>query len=262
MMNTAELSGIRVWRGYRSESLLHKRQDFTDKLKTIFIPQTAQQMYPLGLQAYFPAILPETFVTGPADRSDLLIPDEVALVVYPSDEAYKQATQKSVAGRAYGLLHSTVFNFSDTSVLPRSTSDTPVPWQEDWHWDQSLALIDEPIDWQRGMTSVLLARPTSTLSPVQFCRALNDIVSGWREAPRQWVDGSVLCVNRHWLLYWEHQQLLTGAPESESLMERLSSILDTPYIAKNAKLISVPPIFTNPDNGVDCEVGELLSVCV
>ena len=67
--------GIRVWRGFRSRSFFDNRAKFDCFVGTVFVPQTAQQMEPLGLRAYFPALLPDSTPPGSNDRF-LKIPDE------------------------------------------------------------------------------------------------------------------------------------------------------------------------------------------
>lgn len=246
--------GIRVWRGYRSLDYTEQRDSFIKQLKEIFIPQTAQQMMPLGLNAYFPAIVPET-----QSATTQLVPDEVALVVYPSAKAYETATQKNVAGRAYSTLHSTVFNFSKKSTTPNSTSDSPEAWQPNWYWNTSYSLIKDKADWSTGTTRVLLAQPSAELNRLGFYRSVNDIVNAWRETKNGDVDAGILCVELNWLLYWEHSSSL-HADTPGSLIEHLLPILERPLLNTPARLVTVPPAFSLPDDGVECKEGELLNV--
>ncbi len=121
------LSIVRVWRGWRIPGSNWAK--FVRDLATVFIPATWQVMGRLGLQCYVPSVLAET-------KSPKL-PDEVALLFYPSKAAYLAARSETVAGRAYSLLHQAVFNFSsppasttgDASIWPKDDTGTG-----DWPW--------------------------------------------------------------------------------------------------------------------------------
>ncbi|SMF19810.1 hypothetical protein SAMN02745866_01221 [Alteromonadaceae bacterium Bs31] len=255
MMDKA-YSGMRVWRGFRSMDYLENRPRFLNTLKSQFIPQTAQQMMPLGLQAYFPAIVPKT-----ACSSLRVVPDEIALVVYPSQSVYEQATQNSVAGRAYGALHGTAFNFSSDAVTPKSTSDSPLLWQPGWDYGKSYSLFPTAIDWRKGSTRVLLAQPSAELNRLQFYRALDSVVNQWRDKGSTGVDAGILCTELDWLLYWEHSPANKSVEETQgSLIPNIAPLLETPLINAVARTVLIPPAFSLPDPGIECDEGELLCV--
>ncbi len=98
--NSSPSNAVRVWKGYK----LPNNKTFYKKLGNTFIPVTVQFMSPLGLNAYFPLVLPQ--------EKEPQIPDELALVFYNSQEQYLYATKETSTGRAYSQLHSTLFNFS------------------------------------------------------------------------------------------------------------------------------------------------------
>ena len=126
-----EQGGIRVWRGWRKETVAWDK--FIRHLATIFIPATWQVMGRLGLRLYVPSVLAESKPEG--------MPDEVALLFYPSQSAYLAARFRSAAGRAYGLLHEAVFAFTPER---RSTSTTAVSWSP----GQPAPLQDQPFHRQ------------------------------------------------------------------------------------------------------------------
>jgi len=260
-MSKANISGIRVWRGYRKlEEVDDETQAFERKLKSVFIPQTAQQLEPLGLVNYFPVLVPK------ADcRAEVCIPDELALVVYLSKAHYQRA-QTSIAGKAYGALHATAFNFNRDLIIPASTSDAPTAWSKAWEFDRSYCLCGEEIDWGQGSTRVLLAKPVSTLAAPSFRDALTNIVSEWLERRSETINtinASILCVNENWLLYWEHSESTADLDAAYgSLIPKLRSLLEEPYVLSQARKVTVPPAFTFEDDGVECDAGELLSVSV
>src|SRR5438552_17382845 len=94
---------VRVWRGYKLSSL--PQQTFLGNLGAIFIPVTAilQRLY--GLTAYLPTVLPLEKPAG--------VPDEIALVFYTAQQAYND-TKLIAGGRAYSLLHSAVFDLTQS----------------------------------------------------------------------------------------------------------------------------------------------------
>jgi len=251
-------AGMRVWRGFRSQAFVDDRPGFEQKLARIFVPQTAQQMEPLGLRAYFPALLPDSYAPASNDVR-LKIPDEIALVVYPSVDAYLAAIGDNVAGRAYGLLHWPVFNSGGGGELPipPSVSDHPQPWLENWSWNQSYYLLDKSIHWRGGHMRVLVACPRQGLAPDAFRAALGAAVEDWlREAPRD-VDGSILCACPDYLLYWEHS---VHGDTSAGLIPRLKNLCEAPYMDCEARRVSVPRVFTRRDDGVRFQTGDFLDV--
>ena len=112
-------SGIRVWRGFRHKTFIDDKAAFLAKLGSVFVPLTCQAMIPVGLKYYLPAVL---------DGTDFSLPDEVALVGYGSPENYYAASRDTVIGRAYGELHSLVFNFDSDGPVPDSKSAFPQPY--------------------------------------------------------------------------------------------------------------------------------------
>lgn len=249
--------GIRVWRGFRSRSYFDNRPGFDKVIGSVFVPQTAQQMEPLGLNAYFPALLPDSIPPGSNDQF-LKIPDEIALVVYPSKKCYEHAINSSVAGRAYGILHWPVFNVSDPEIPP-SKSGHPEPWSGGLNWDSPCYLVPDEIDWRAGTTRLLAAKPAHKESSEKFLKKLNDIVRGWLLKRDKNINGSIICVTPDYLLYWEHREY---DKEADSLIPLLLDILETPYLNNKAKPAIVPPAFHEPDEGLKISAGDFLEVHV
>lgn len=221
--------GIRVWRGFRSRSFFDDRPGFDKIVGGVFVPQTAQQMTPLGLRAYFPALLPDSIPPDSNDRF-LKIPDEIALVVYPSKAHYDRAVNLSVAGRAYGLLHWPVFNGNDPGIPP-SRSGHPDPWTGALCWDSPCYLVDDAIDWHAGVTQLLAARPAFKLAAEDFLEQLNNIIRGWLLKRDNYINGSIICASPDYLLYWEHREVES---DRDSLLPLLLALLEAPYINSTA----------------------------
>jgi hypothetical protein len=114
--NAVPPDAVRVWRGFFRKDVkqgVKQPDDFFSKLGKTFIPVTVQMQRLFGLTAYLPAVMPAAKPEG--------VPDEIALVFYRSQQAYKGAGD-CAGGRAYGLLHSTIFD------LDKSISDFPSPF--------------------------------------------------------------------------------------------------------------------------------------
>ncbi len=251
--------GIRVWRGYRSKTFVDNRTGFDEKIKSIFVPHTAQQMFPLGLQSYFPALLPDSRVMKSTDgRNDafLILPDEIALVVYPSKQMYDQAVTSSVAGRAYSMLHWPMFS-SGEAPIPKSLSGPPVPWKENWEFDEPLTLVNNAIDWQTGTTEAILLPRHFEHSDSDYRYQITECITSWLKDDHSQIDGSVLAVNPTYLLYWEHRE---AKLEKQSLVHKLKAFMGPPYLHNMSKVANVPPAFSEKDNGVEMAIGDVLDV--
>ncbi|MGH9277206.1 MAG: hypothetical protein ACRD12_03740 [Acidimicrobiales bacterium] len=85
-------------------------------MRNVFIPGTPLMLRDLGLAAYIPVLLPDAPAT-------VDLPDEAALIAYPSRARYTHARQNSILGQLYTHTHLFVF---DTS---RSDGAFPEPLQ-------------------------------------------------------------------------------------------------------------------------------------
>ena len=251
----AEPGGIRVWRGFRSSEFYKDRPGFDKLIGSVFVPHTAQQMYPLGLAAYFPTLLPDTFVDTSSIRA-LCVPDEIALVVYPSKAAYDQAVRNSVAGRAYGLLHWPMFNFKDPEI-PKSQSSHPTKWCATCEFDIPYFLRPDTIDWHSGSTKLFVGLPPKNSDANKFLDEVSSHVNQWLRLSNPNVVGSILCVSEHYVLLWEHY---SNEDPCGSLMHSLDKLCDTVLVTKLATTVSVPPAFTMSDCGISLNVGDIVDV--
>ena len=166
MMTKMDPMAVRVWVGYSKSKQL---DDFKDKLQRVFIPVTWQWMAPLGGTAYIPTLI---------RPSKLTVPNEIALVFYRDQDVYDFASKETPTGRAYGLLHSTIFKF-DYSAVDGSFSQWPVNLPN----DLSLLKKKTPyllspklsVDWHSKLARVEVRR-----------RDTNDKQSRWLERVKEW----------------------------------------------------------------------------
>ncbi len=184
-MNTpasAKTRPVRVWIGYALASYRQaaNRAKLHDKLGSIFMPATVQLMQPWGLTAYLPCVVP--FDNSPH------APDEVALVFYRSTDDYSAAARRSVGGRAYMLLHQTLFNL-DKAVTPSSRSGFPLYFNEQSFANPANAgfyLFERNQDWQQGATYVRVCLYDGD-APEVFRRRISD----WAKALQQAADAEI-----------------------------------------------------------------------
>lgn len=240
--------GIRVWLGYRHSDLLNRRAEFIQKLGSIFIPQTVQQMGPLGLCAYFPLVLPD---------SDAKWPDEVALVVYPSPSVYETATKDSTAGRAYGALHGAYFNFSHSASVPPSRSSFPGIYGTELIMSHPYAVLGNQVDWHAGATSVLVMKRPPEWRDSDFLAKLNAVVSS---LPSPETDEVIIQVETGFALIYEHVKDPESQPET--LNQVIQAFPNAQIVRSQAQQIRVPEAFSTPDRGVSVAEGQLLDVRV
>jgi len=148
-------SSIRVFAGNKLPSLT--RENFFRELGDTFMPGTPCMLAPLGLAAYLPATIdPEP---------DSALPDEVALIVYASRDAYDAARQKSLEGRMYTHSHAGVFDLTRSRGQWPGTVEAPdkQAGTDRWCW----AASDRAVDWQQGSTRVLLIRASAGETDMQ-----------------------------------------------------------------------------------------------
>ncbi|WP_075187948.1 hypothetical protein [Teredinibacter haidensis] len=235
MTANCNCEGIRVWRGFRSERYQSKYNDFVKILGNVFIPATVQQMGPVGLQAYFPALIPE-------DTGNL--PDEVALVVYASAGSYSAATKSSVSGRAYGMLHGSVFNFSETSGRGRSSSNFPQLWAGALHEGQPYCLFNNTIDWHSGELRLSIAVLKINIPEHNIAQSINLWLNEHSETTL--LDNVLFIIESGYILLWEHMPAST----SDSLLDNLAHLTTSTVTKKKAEVTLADPVFSLNDNGI------------
>jgi hypothetical protein len=113
-------SSFRVFRGYKKADIAEEA--FLKDLGESFMPGTPLMLRELGLAAYLPTVLPKV-----PEVVDL--PDEVAIIAYPSRERYSWARNQTIVGRMYTYTHLAVFDMTTSrSVFPEpiGTSQDPI----------------------------------------------------------------------------------------------------------------------------------------
>ena len=240
---------VRVWVGYALPTYrsADQRTRFCSLLGSIFMPATVQLMAPWGLSAYLPCIVPLD-----ADRS---APDEVAVVFYQSTEAYSDAAHRSVGGRAYELLHQTLFDF-DAAHGPASRSGFPVLFDDSTFGDAANAyfyLFAKAPDWQQGAASV------------QVCLYQGDDLAAFRTQVGQWAhriqdvqaDGLdvIFSLQDRVLVVWAH--VTEGEPPQlwSSTDQAVRTLLHSGCVP-----VVVPPDVSADYAGIEAASGQALNL--
>lgn len=203
----------RVWSGFRLEGMTTKR--FRETLADTFIPSTASLVPELGLNSYLPAILPD-------DKPDS-VPDEIALVYYESQDVY-QAARNTLAGRIYAKLHGIAF-----AGWPQSWSDFPELLGKSVENEQPYYLFEEAIDWQRGVSRVLVATRKEADDDAAFRKAIYGALDRLRKKRPKGLENVVLSVKEGCLVWWEHWKDAKAARTraSKSLEGSLDVLMST-----------------------------------
>jgi hypothetical protein len=186
--------------------------------------------------AYLPSILPLSKPAG--------VPDEIALVFYQSQDAYRTA-KETLAGRTYSKLHGLVFS-------PKSLSGFPAPFQEVLLPEKPYHLFDTAVDWQQGVTRVFLGVRRSPQTGSDF---LTD-AAAWltvEHTRARGPDGAVVAASQDYLVYWEHWPDAAAAAQSRtaSLAE-----LAAPVLHNEAAPQTVAPGFWDRYPGLKVSGGE------
>ncbi len=216
---------VRVWIGYALPELRidNNREQFCKTLGQVFIPATVQMMQPLGLSAYLPTILPS--------NTDTFVPDEIALVIYPSCQRYEHAKSSSTGGRAYQLLHSTLFNFQATADVPASHSAFPLMFDSERIPNTpygSFSLFSNMVDWQSGTPTVLAAdfklEKTNEL-PKNIFRQMAEI----QKHPPHGLDGLIFYLCENFVIVWSHWKAKAYTLNLLKNIDGLRTVLNSRY---------------------------------
>lgn len=189
---------IRVFCGYRLPTLT--REAFFKELGDTFMPGTPFTLAPFGLAAYVAATL------DPDAGSEL--PDEAALIVYASTQAYAAVRQHSLAGRMYTHSHAGVFEMARSRGQFPGPVGAPTQLAEldRWQW----YVFDRAVDWQYGTMRVVLLSPGAGGSLRPELLATTAAAAPALEAAD--VDQVIVCATPRYATVWLHS---SGAMPSE-----------------------------------------------
>ena len=240
--NLIHPSSIRVWRGFRNASYTNDRSGFVDKLADIFIPLTCQAMMPIGLRSYIPTLV-KSEIQG--------MPDEVALVGYSDQQTYYSASHDTVIGRAYGLLHNEVFNFSHEGNIPPSRSGFPKVYTTGpLKPSQSYYFSGKPINWSSTPVAVFVVPENNAEEQSQLIAALQNAIR------KNLITEAILVQDSASFVLWLALKVVGNVPEN---IQALTS--DKPGAIRS---FSVPDkvmqMWTEREGGIPIKDNETLNL--
>lgn len=177
---------VRVWVARRKSDM--EPDKFLKMLRNDFVPATIQWLTPLGLQAYFPTLVPE----DPARTS---APHEIALVFHTSTQTYSAATQTTI-GRLYNKVHGLLFDKLHSDWPAPWSPGTPTPVGSAFH----SALPPEGIDWNAGQLAVFMLRWPAPLSGDNWVEHLCLPNLGALPCARHWIAFA----GNDYIIVWAH----------------------------------------------------------
>ena len=210
-------NAIRVFAGYASErftltdsdteeEVANKRTEFFSELGNTFMPGTPLMQAPLGLAAYLPAVIqPEKSWYLP-DR----LPDEVAIIVYSSQDDYAFFRSNSLSRRMYTRSHFAAFNMGASLALFPGNVDNPTILSRDEMECYAWYLFEDNHDWQKGETRTVILRPQSFDSPFPTKDELIDMQRNQSEKLRsKGIDQLITLHSGFFIVFWIHSTSLS-----------------------------------------------------
>jgi hypothetical protein len=212
--------------------------EFFDKLARVFIPVAMQIQRIYGLVAYLPAVLPADKAPG--------LPDEVALVFYPSQAAYR-ATKEYPAGRAYSDLHAIVFR------LAQSRSRFPEYCGDGVELGTPHHLFNNDADWQTSPVELWAGARRREADAEGYLEELTHFARELQASPRG-VTGAILCAEQDWLLFWQCGRGLST--RQCEVLERVA----IPQLHREATPLLLPPGLNDKVDRAPVQGGEFYNL--
>jgi hypothetical protein len=215
---------IRVFCGFPRPELSEAK--FFEQLGRTFMPGTPYMLQPLGLAAYLPGAL-----SNPAPN----LPREFALICYPSPEVWSNAMNGTLRGRVYNQTHGGVYALPPSgAAFPVFIDNLPATAVDPFF------LFQPAIDWQSGVTHVLIGAKAGTQSGQEFRTALRNALISQREVlTTGGVDQVIVTTRDDFAIIWLH-----GTADELSVgPDFLSTIITGQTLLKNERVICVdePP---------------------
>ncbi|MDD1794529.1 hypothetical protein LRP50_15450 [Enterovibrio sp. ZSDZ42] len=247
-------NGIRVWQGYRRPEFIDNTEGFLNKLGQIFIPITVQLMTPMGLRMYYPAV-----VSSPNVSHTVKLPDEIALVGYPSQETYQEASHQTVAGRAYSSLHETVFNFTPGDV-PSSFSSFPMAYSNHTQsqWKTPYYFSGEAIDWHDLYVGVIVwtwpedGKCDPYRSSTTILNACDKAISS-----NHHLFEVIAVMQENYGIIWFASDVLSWP---DTIIQALTDNQCSVVMQAFHDTTNISPLFSEDDSGIQVSAGQALDV--
>ncbi|WP_337862743.1 hypothetical protein [Nitrososphaera sp.] len=197
-------NSVRVWCGFKLPRM--QAEEFNNLMGTVFIPATVKMQAAAGLDSYVPTVL-----TGLEGKPDS-VPDETALVFWKTQQAYDNCRNKMLAGRAYKLTHSGVFDFENR----RSLSSFPAPFNGSLEFDKPTYLFEKNAAWMHGTVRHFVAESPAGTDPAAFLAALSQKLAEIKQNLNQQLEGAIAFARKDYFVYWELAPPAAPAGTSEA----------------------------------------------
>ena len=137
-------NALRVFHGFRNQTL--SDEAYHTALGQTFMPGTPYMLAPLGLAAYLPGV-----VVGDSNPE---VPNEFAIIAYPSQQIWQYIMNDTLRGRVYNQTHGGVYDLKRSGAsFPEPLKHLPVVATDPYY------LFDGATDWQVGVTRVFVGAP-------------------------------------------------------------------------------------------------------
>jgi len=209
----ADAPYYRFWRGWKLPALSDAR--FLEGLNDVFVGATVEVGKCRGLVSYQPALPP-----SPADRGEegAYLPDEIALVAYRSEGAYR-AIRATPEGERYSNLHWDYFD------RDKSRSLVPGPFTGTAALDRAYDLRQSGADWQRGFSVLRIWTRKPGVDDERYLEhASQYLVRLQRGYPRDLLLSTLALLTDRYLieyLLWPNEDVYRGMKDTlEEVVER------------------------------------------
>ena len=185
---------LRVFHGFRNQTLTDEAYRTT--LGQTFMPGTPYMLAPLGLSAYLPGVI----VGEPSPD----VPNEFAIIAYPSQQVWKHIMNDTLRGRVYNSTHGGVYDLNRSGAsFPVSLRHLPEVATDPYY------VFEGSTDWQTGETQVFVGAPAdATVPAADFRHAVRHGVS---EAMKAWgdvaIDQCIVMPGDAYVVIWVHARL-------------------------------------------------------
>ncbi|CAN5455211.1 hypothetical protein BH10PSE14_BH10PSE14_30730 [soil metagenome] len=217
---------IRVFIGFKRPEL--DRSQFFKGVGQTFMPGTPYMLQPLGLAAYLPAVLGD-----PAPG----MPDEFALICYPSAAVWDENMHNTLRGRVYNQTHGGVYAATSGAAFPVMLSGMATGAKGPFY------MFDTAVDWQSGTTQVaVVARDPAQADGTAFRAALQSALAGAASALHaKGIDQIIVTTAEDFAICWFHAEHATPID-----LSFLSGVATATALIENRRVIcrSEPPPVT------------------
>jgi hypothetical protein len=212
-------SAIRVFCGFHQPQLTEAK--FLIELGRTFMPGTVYMLRPLGLCAYLPGVL----VNPPAG-----LPNEFALICYPSREVWDHAMNGALRGRVYNQTHGSVYDLAISGAQFAEFVETLPAAAADPYY-----LFQVSLDWQAGFTHVLVGRKKlRNQSAADFRTSLRTATTGARtRLAALGIDQVIVAPRDNFAVLWLHG----SAAELGTGFDFITNTLDAPTVLRNDRIV-------------------------